>query len=152
MLQHVKEPTHVRGHTLDVVITRETDKIVSNLDVTDPGLIDKSGKVTRDHFAVIFNVHAAKPYPVRKKVSYRKLRVINIESFKQDIVTSSVISNSLNSTNLEELVSAYSELPVSFSWGEEYVYFCSSERYSLYVLPENNSNCIRLIFHLFTSI
>ena len=48
---------------------------------------DKSGKVTCDHFAVIFNVHAAKLYDVRKTVSYRKLPAINIESFNYDIVT-----------------------------------------------------------------
>ena len=50
MLQHVNEPTHVHGHTLDVVITQETDKIVSCLDVSDPGLFDKSGKIRRDHW------------------------------------------------------------------------------------------------------
>ena len=107
MLQHVKEPTHVRGHTLDVVITRETDKILSCLDVSDPGLLDKSGKITRDHFAVVFSAHAAKPRPVRKTVSFRKLRAIDVDSFKQDIISSSVLSNSLNSANLEELVRAY---------------------------------------------
>ncbi|KAH3718012.1 hypothetical protein DPMN_060809 [Dreissena polymorpha] len=35
-MQHVKEPTHVRGHTLDVVITRDTVDTVSNVVVTDP--------------------------------------------------------------------------------------------------------------------
>ena len=79
-------------------------QIVSCLNVTDLGLFDKSGYVIRDHFAGIFNVHAAK---FLKTVSYRKFRAINIESFKQDIVTSLVISNSLSSTNLQELVSAY---------------------------------------------
>ena len=67
MLQHVNEPTHVHGHTLDVVITQETDKIVSCLDVSDPGLFDKSGKIRRDHFAVNFSAHAAKPCPVRNR-------------------------------------------------------------------------------------
>ena len=107
MLQHLKEPTHVRGHTLDVVITWETDKVLSCLDVSDPGLLDKSGIITCDHFAVIFSAHAAKPHPVRKTVSFRKLRAIDVDSFKQDIVSSSVLRDSLNSANLEELVRAY---------------------------------------------
>ena len=42
------------------------------------------------------------------------------------------------------------ELPVSFSWGGNDVDFCSSGRYSLYVLSVINSNYIGLIFHLFT--
>ena len=107
MLQHVKEPTHVLGHTLDVAITRETDKIISCIDVTDPGLFDKSGKVIRDHFAVIFSARAAKPRPVKKTVSFRKLRAIDVDSFKHDIVSSSVLNSSLNTADLEELVSAY---------------------------------------------
>ena len=78
------------------MITRETYKILSCLDVSDPGLFDKSGKITRDYFAVIFNAHAAKPRPVRKTVSFRKLRAIDVDSFKQDIVSSSVLSDSLN--------------------------------------------------------
>ena len=35
----------IRGHTLDAVIARKTDKIVSCQDVTDPGLFDKSRKI-----------------------------------------------------------------------------------------------------------
>ena len=44
MLQHVKEPTHVRGHTLDAVITKETNKIVSCLDLTHLDFFDKVSK------------------------------------------------------------------------------------------------------------
>ena len=86
----MKEPTNVREHTLNVVITRE---IVSCL-----GFLTNLEKATYNHFAVFFfNLHAAKPYPVRKTVSFRKFRAINIESFKQDIAISSALSNSLNS-------------------------------------------------------
>ena len=49
--QHFKGPTHVLGHTFDVVITRDTDKIVSNI-VKDPGLSDATRKVSKDHFSV----------------------------------------------------------------------------------------------------
>ncbi|XP_060568235.1 uncharacterized protein LOC132726859 [Ruditapes philippinarum] len=63
MHQHVQEPTHVAGHTLDVVISRETDNIVSNIEVVDPGLSDSSGNILRDHFAVTFDVKASKPAP-----------------------------------------------------------------------------------------
>ena len=38
MKQHVNEPTHVRGHMLDVVITQEADNTVSMVEVINPGL------------------------------------------------------------------------------------------------------------------
>ena len=44
------------GHTLDVVITRDTDNILSNVAVIYPGLSDNIGKVARDHFAVTLTV------------------------------------------------------------------------------------------------
>ena len=54
--QHVHEPTHVLGHrhTFDVVISRDFSVIVSYIVVSDPGLCDHTGKLTKDHFAVIF--------------------------------------------------------------------------------------------------
>ena len=60
MMQHVMAPTHVLGHTLDVIITRDTDKILSNIEVIDPGLSGGTGKLSNDHFAVTFNVNVAK--------------------------------------------------------------------------------------------
>jgi hypothetical protein len=94
MEQHVRGPTHVAGHTLDVLITRDTDTIVSTIEVNDPGLSDSDGKISRDHFAVIFHIRAEKPAPIRKTVTYRKLRSIDIESFRNDIKS---LNNSLAS-------------------------------------------------------
>jgi hypothetical protein len=58
MEQHVRAPTHVAEHTLDVLITRDTDTIVSTIEVNDPGLSDSDGKISCDHFAVIFHIRA----------------------------------------------------------------------------------------------
>ena len=55
--QHVCESTHFHGHTLDVVITRDTSRIVSDVVVTDPGLCD--------HFAVNFTAAIIRPTPIR---------------------------------------------------------------------------------------
>ena len=44
--QHVKEATHCKGHTLDLVITKGLN--VSDLSVTDSSL--------PDHFCVFFNI------------------------------------------------------------------------------------------------
>jgi exonuclease III len=58
MRQLVSEPTHVAGHTLDVMIIRDNDNIVSNIEIQDPGLSDSFGKTSRDHLAVIFEAKA----------------------------------------------------------------------------------------------
>ncbi len=105
MMQHVKEPTHVRGHTLDVVITRDIVDTVFNVVVTDPGLSVSSGNISKDHYAVIFNARASKPAPVRKTVTFRKLREINIEKFKQDITESEIQFENIHDP--ETLVQTY---------------------------------------------
>ena len=43
LVQHVDEPTHQKGHTLDVVITKDSNDIISKLEVIDPVLCDKAG-------------------------------------------------------------------------------------------------------------
>jgi len=47
----VHESTHVYGHTLDVVISRDCNYVVSNVYVTDPGLCDHLGGMSKDHDA-----------------------------------------------------------------------------------------------------
>ena len=107
LVQHVNEPTHVCGHILDVVITRETDRSVSDVIITDPGLSDNSGKTAKDHFAVVFNAKAAKPAPIRKTVSYRKYKSIDLESFKADIMKSDLLGQITEFSDADDLVDAY---------------------------------------------
>lgn len=85
MLQLVNKPKHTAGHTLDVLMTRESENNVLNINVMDPGLSDATGLVSNDHFAVIFYVSASKEFPIRKTVSYGKFRSIDIEAFLEDI-------------------------------------------------------------------
>lgn len=83
MKQFVNEPTHVRGHTLDVVITRDTSNILSSVSVTDPGLCDHFGNIKQDHFAVTFSINSSKPPPIRKLLTYMNLRAIDIDILKE---------------------------------------------------------------------
>ena len=105
--QHVQEATHIHGHTLDVIITGDTSSIVTGVEVTDPGLCDHLGKLSRDHFAVNFTTKFVKPSTTQKVVSFRKLRAMDVEQFKRDIITSSVLQNC--NGNLDELVSHYND-------------------------------------------
>ena len=62
MVLHVREPTHWKGHTLDVLMTRSTDEhLVRNVTVTDMGL--------SDHFAVNFNIEI-----VQRRTGLMKIR------------------------------------------------------------------------------
>ncbi|KAK2168981.1 hypothetical protein LSH36_13g26037 [Paralvinella palmiformis] len=83
--QYAHEPTHVHGHTLDVVITRDTSNLVSDIDVSDPGLCDHMGRLTRDNFAVTFIVNIPNPAPCKRQYpseTYVPLmsRVLNVTS------------------------------------------------------------------------
>ena len=84
-VQHVNEPTHQKGHTLDVVITKDLKDIIGKLEVTDPVLCDKAGNISGDHYAISFLTQMVNPHPQRRTVNFRKLRAIDVNSFKQCI-------------------------------------------------------------------
>ena len=67
--QHAHEPTHVLGHTLDVVISRDISHIISDVTIINPGQTWSHAKI----------------------VSYRKLRAIDVETLKHAIVLSSML-------------------------------------------------------------
>ena len=70
LVQHVKTRTHIHGHTLDLIITRETSILVENTSISDCCL--------SDYFSVLCNLPLRKPPLSVKEVSYRKLKGINI--------------------------------------------------------------------------
>ena len=89
MKQHINKATHKSGHTLDALITREVDNIISG-----PILVEKPnlwGNVkcepAGDHNAMIFHINndTIKHNPV--SVEYRKLRTIDVHAFNEDIIT-----------------------------------------------------------------
>ena len=51
--QHIHQPTHVQGHTLDVVITLKHSIAVSNINILDPVLVNNSGQYKVGHKAVL---------------------------------------------------------------------------------------------------
>ncbi|VDI39828.1 DNA polymerase beta [Mytilus galloprovincialis] len=53
LVQHVQGPTHNKGHTLDVVITKDNSIIVqTSPSIKDPCLIDQNGNLSGDHLAL----------------------------------------------------------------------------------------------------
>ena len=75
--QHVTVATHVKGHTLDLIITPEDNNVTNNLQAFDLNL--------SDHFYLNFNFVANINYSFSKTIYYRHLKNINSASFEQDI-------------------------------------------------------------------
>nr|XP_054768161.1 uncharacterized protein LOC129275690 [Lytechinus pictus] len=82
--QHVQEPTHRAGHTIDLIISRRVDDIVSGIHLLS--------NLPSDHSAVIATIKTESSGNPRKRITYRKLQSIDICSFRQDILNSLVMS------------------------------------------------------------
>ena len=77
--QHVKDSTHKEGHTLDLIITHCSDVVLAA-----PPKVDR---FISDHVSVCCRLIPEKPPAVEKLVTYRKYRSIDMELFKNDLVT-----------------------------------------------------------------
>ena len=81
LCQHVSGPTHMDGHTLDLIITKLTDNLVSKTTVSD---------FLTDRGAVHCDLHLPKPQPLRESVQYRNYAAIDKEMFRVDIEASTL--------------------------------------------------------------
>ena len=95
--QHVATPTHFRGHTLDLIITRSEDDLVDGIVVRDPPL--------SDHFAVHCTLKLSKPPAEQHEIRYRKLRSVDMSALCKDLRDSIVLQE--NITDLPTLVDKY---------------------------------------------
>ena len=98
LIQHIKEATHLKGHILDVVVTRSSDTLLHSSSV---------GELFSDHHIQDCRLQTAKPSYPRKNITYRKIKDIDLSQFKTDIV------NHLESVchdSLSDLVNGYDSL------------------------------------------
>ena len=86
--QHVDKPTHRCGHMLDLVITRSSDSIVSDLKIDDT--------LPSDYFAAICKFAVSRSPVTKHKFRFRKLRDIDLNAFKNDIAASSLVTDPAN--------------------------------------------------------
>ena len=106
LVQHVVGPTDKKGHTLDIVITRDISSLLIGMPtVSEPCLGDTKGNPSGDHLAVCFIINLTKLDIVRHPVTSRKLRDICIPESIKDLTPI------LNDTDrpLNELVHAYTK-------------------------------------------
>ena len=73
LTQHIHCPTHVKGHTLDLLLTRQDDNNVHSIDVLHD--------MPSDHSALISAMRFEKPRPVKKQVQSRNPRKLDSKLF-----------------------------------------------------------------------
>ena len=92
--------THKDNHKLDLVIGRSDENLVADFHVHDP--------IISDHFAIHCKLNSDRPPNPGKTVSYRKLRSVNTDAFRQDILSSELLST--NSSYLTSLCSRHDDV------------------------------------------
>ena len=75
--QHINTPTHIKGHTLDLIITRLSETVVAPM--------QSHAAVISDHLPLTFDLRIQKPPPVKVTITSRRLKDINAESFTDDV-------------------------------------------------------------------
>ena len=79
--QHVNQPTHKRGHALDLIITRKVNEII------------RSPPYVSDHGSVVCSILAkVTATRVRTELTYRKLRSVKLDSLKNSLTSSGLCS------------------------------------------------------------
>ena len=77
LTQHVAVPTHISGHTLDLITTRCNHELV----LRDPG----ADYMVSDHTFVCCQIKLPKPSLVTRTISYRKLKNIDKSAFSAEL-------------------------------------------------------------------
>ncbi|KAK6191023.1 hypothetical protein SNE40_002773 [Patella caerulea] len=98
--QHTTGSTHRKGHLLDVVITRVLDDTVEDVNICDD--------LVSDHFSIFTKLKINKPVPKQQTIAYRKIRNINIEDFRSDIINSE-ISEKLDRASIDQQIIVYND-------------------------------------------
>ena len=78
LTQRVYGPTHRGGHTLDLILTRATESTASHVQSCDPGI--------SDHKAIVCSLHVGKPPALRKRVSVRNFKQLNVDDLCKDLL------------------------------------------------------------------
>lgn len=97
--QMVIEPTHARGHTLDVVWTK-TPKLVKDLSVEN--------LMMSDHFLVQLELDMSRSRVPRVTLKRRNIKAINRDQFRDDLANSSLVTDPPD--DIEDLVNLYNKV------------------------------------------
>jgi hypothetical protein len=97
--QHVDKPTHTSGHTLDLIIKRDSDTLIPTRLLTD--------YLFSDHITVICDLTIGRIPPTEKQVSYGKIKAIDKRRLREELLLSDLYLNRPDTLN--ELVKCYND-------------------------------------------
>ena len=87
-IQHVDGPTHNRGHTLDLVLSRSNERLVSSISVHDCDITD--------HYLITLSLNVRRhTVPTRRVITYRNWRKFDIDSFRNDLLLSNIMNSDM---------------------------------------------------------
>ena len=82
LVQHISTSTHVKGHLLDLVLSRSDEELVSEVNV-ETGMFS-------DHFPIVIKCIVNKAFPKTETMKCRNLKSIDKKTFMQDISSSKI--------------------------------------------------------------
>ncbi len=97
LVQHINEPTHKLGNTLDLIITRRTSILLKH----------KVDFQISDHNNILFHIAIRKTAYPQKVVKFRKLKKVNMQELRKDIKETSDRSKTIN--DLVALIDHYNQ-------------------------------------------
>jgi hypothetical protein len=109
-IQHVQNPTHIAGGTLDLVLT--LDNIADSVPVKNLQIEEDTGTAS-DHFLVHFQLPISiskSSVPQSETKEYRELQKIDIDSLRHDLQVSPLASADLSFLELDEAVKLFNDV------------------------------------------
>ena len=98
--QHVRDATHCKGHILDHVIAPSSETLaVSNVHL---------GTQMSDHSTVLCDISIKKPEDNVKSINYRKIKDIDMDTFRKDL-SASILCSEYKTMDLNSLVESYNK-------------------------------------------
>ena len=102
LVQHVQQPTHKAGHLLDLVITKEDYDMRPSVVVFDQCL--------SDHYTLSCTLQVRPPAGgTARPIEYRNLKRVNIDAFRDDIITAFSVDLSAGDSNVDHCLHAYND-------------------------------------------
>lgn len=99
MTQHVTTATHVSGHILDLVLTRSSEGVISDV---------HTDTLLSDHMVVHFTIDTFKQPTPREKRAVRRFNAIDRKAFVAGIEASGLLGDS--SENMDYLIEKYNNV------------------------------------------
>jgi hypothetical protein len=99
LCQHVNVSTHKQGHTLDLVITRNAELQIADM--------QRDSSIESDHLMVIFTASVPKMLAQRNTISYRRWKCVDHDQFQKDICNQMIIPDT---SSVEESVNIYNSV------------------------------------------